>query len=237
MLNISLSTMKKFIYQGKIKTIRTPGGHHRIYRDDLFKTTKNGLARKPSRNISDARLSEITEGLMNILDNRLRFCKGHSASVSRVSFIIGQELRLSPFQLHRLRLAAFLHDIGKVRIDENILNKPSELTAEEYSVVKTHSLIGQQLLDSIKPFSQLSRIVRQHHERFDAKGYPDGLRGEQICMEAKVISLAEAFTSMTAPDSYKKPLNEKDALEEIKKNTGTQFDPQVAEVFFNIYRR
>lgn len=235
LLNVSLSTMKKFIYQGRIKTLKTPGGHYRIYRDDLFKISKNSVSKKSPPKINGSYLSEIAEVMMGILDDRLKFCKGHAVCVSKFSFIIGQGLKLTQPELQRLKLAAYLHDIGKLRIDQNILNKPSTLTVEEYSAVKTHALIGSELLNSIRPFSHLSHIVRQHHERFDGKGYPDGLKGEDICLEARIISLAEAFASMTALDCYKKPLDKKDAFEEIKINRGRQFDPEVTDVLFKAY--
>ncbi len=144
-------------------------------------------------------------------------------------------MNFSAGQMNRLRLASFLHDAGMLSIDEDILNKKDGLGDKEYSIIKTHPLLGEELVNSIKQFKPLSTIIRQHHERYDGRGYPDGLKKAEICPEARIIALSEAFDAMVAKDSYKKPLSKKEAIEEIKSNAAGQFDPRMVEIFLKIY--
>ncbi|RKY27682.1 MAG: hypothetical protein DRP61_03665 [Candidatus Omnitrophota bacterium] len=235
-LNISLSTLKKFIYSGRIKTLKTPGGHHRIRKDDLFKMIDAGAPPVPSDALKDKTLLGIFKGLVNLLEKRQKFCRGHANSVAKISLKIAQKLKFSSEQMERLHLASLLHDIGMLSIDESILNKETKLNNKEYSIIKTHPLLGEEVVKSLRQFKRLSIIIRQHHERYDGAGYPDGLKKDAICPEAKVISLAEAFACMTARDSYRKPLSEKEAIGEIKRNAARQFDPQMVEIFLKIYK-
>ncbi len=234
-LNVSIGTLKKFIYQGIIRSLKTPGGHHRILKSELFRISHPGQVSAQLKNINKD-LLEVTEGLINIAERRLSFSHGHSASVAKISCAVGRGLKLSSEKLQRLKLVALLHDVGKLGIDGNILNKPSRLSSGEYNIIKTHPAKGEEMLKSIKPFSQLASIVRQHHERFDGRGYPNGLRRDQICQEAKIIALADSFDAMTAENSYKKPLPINDALAEIERNASSQFDPQITKVFLKVYR-
>ncbi len=235
-LNVSLSTLKKFIYLGRIKTLRTPGGHHRIRKSDLFKMINGDLVPGPSGLFKDKTLLGISRGFVNLMEKRQKFCHGHAGSVAGISLKIAQRLKFSPQQTDRLHLAALLHDVGMLAIDVNILNKETKLSDEEYSIVKTHPLLGEEVASSNKQFERLSIIVRQHHERYDGRGYPDGLKKDEICPEAKIISLAEAFSCMTARDSYRRPLPEKEAIAEIERNAAGQFDPQMVETFLKIYK-
>jgi len=230
-LNVSISTLKKFIYLGQIRTLKTPGGHHRILERDLF---ANSSLQLPEIN-QDSSLFEVSLGFIKILEKRLRFSQGHSLSVSKSSYLIGQRMELSALDLQRLQLAALMHDIGKTAINENILNKPEPFSAEEYSIVKTHPVLGEGVLNAIKPFEELAPIVRQHHERVDGTGYPDGVRKDKICLEARIITVADSFDVMTSPNSYKRQLSKEEALQEIKNNSGAQFDPEVVDVFLKIF--
>jgi len=235
-LNVSLSTLKKFIYLGRIKTLKTPGGHHRIRKSDLFKMINGDSAPGPSSFFKDKTLLGISRGFVNLMEKRQKFCHGHANSVAKISLKIAQRLKFSPQQTDRLHLAALLHDIGMLAIDANILNKETDLNDKEYSIIKTHPLLGEEVASSNKQFERLSIIIRQHHERYDGAGYPDGLKNDGICPEAKIVSLAEAFSCMTAGDSYRKPLSQKEAIEQIKINAARQFDPQMVEIFLKIYK-
>ncbi len=252
LLNVSLATLKKFIRQGKLKTITTPGGHHRIYKNDLMV-----LAGRPSAELDaqissnsgfggdnghnngsngDTMLFDLTENFMKIIETRQKFCKGHSANVSRVAHAIGHELGIPKVTLRNVRLGAMLHDIGKFTVSKKILNKPGRLSEEEYSTIKLHCRAGREMLQSLEPFSCVADIISQHHERFDGSGYPNGLRGEKISLEARIITLADSFDAMTSPTSYHKALTTESALEELKANAGSQFDPQIVDCFLAIFK-
>ncbi len=234
-LNVSLSTLKKFIYLGRIVTLRTPGGHHRIRRSDLFHMVNGDSTSTPVAILKDKVLLGTSKIFVNLLKRRLRYCHEHARSVARISLKIGKRLDFSSRQMNRLRLASLLHDVGMLNIDEDILNKKDGLSDKEYSIIKTHPLLGEDFVNSIKQFNGLSTIIRQHHERYDGQGYPDGLKKAEICPEARIIALSEAFDVMIAKDSYRKPLSEKEARDEIKSNAVGQFDPRMVEIFLKIY--
>lgn len=238
LLSVSTATFKKFIYQGAIKTFRTPGGHYRIRKSDLLSITSAKLPQvsaEPSANIDNDSLFQIASGFLQILEKRQKFCQGHSLSVSNLSILIGQRLHYLPERLHNLALAALLHDIGKSIISENILNKTQSLTSQEYSLIRAHPVMGEQILSGMPYFKRVLPIISQHHERFDGAGYPKGLRSDQILEEARIITVVDAFDVMTSLSSYKASLSVKQALAEIKKNAVTQFDPAIVEVFLQIY--
>ncbi|HPC73001.1 MAG TPA: HD domain-containing phosphohydrolase, partial [Syntrophales bacterium] len=123
------------------------------------------------------------------------------------------------------------HDIGKIAIPDVILLKPAELTPAEYEVIKTHCRIGDDILAPILLFETERKIIRHHHERWDGKGYPDGLAGEQIPFFARLLAVADAFDAMTTDRPYRKAMTRKEAVAELKKNEGRQFDPQMVKPF------
>lgn len=234
-LNVSLSTLKKFIYTGQLKTLKTPGGHHRILESDLFEMLRSHPGISPSYSQKKMTLFEVAEGFVDAVENRQVFGKGHALSVARISLKIGCAFSLTSFQQESLYLAALLHDVGMLDINEVILNKEGPLDDKEYEVIKTHPLRGEEIVDSLEHFNGVATIVKQHHERFDGKGYPEGLKGEGIWPEAKIIALAEALACMNAEKGYKKPLSSNEIIEEVKRSAGGQFDPYVAEVFFKVF--
>jgi HD-GYP domain-containing protein (c-di-GMP phosphodiesterase class II) len=130
-----------------------------------------------------------------------------------------------------------LHDIGLSSISENIVNKEGELNYEEIATLRTHAAMGKELVGCMQRLNRVAQIISQHHERPDGKGYPEGLTNGKIAREAKIIALAEAYASMTSPDSYKKPLSNKEACEEIRRHIGTQFDPDIAAAFLKKYEK
>jgi putative nucleotidyltransferase with HDIG domain/excisionase family DNA binding protein len=234
-LNVSLSTLKKFIYSGKLKTLKTPGGHHRILKQDLYRLfdQKEAII-LPKENFNKQTLLRIVNGFVSAVDEKQRYCRGHSLQVAKISLKIARGLNFSPGKSRLLHLAALFHDVGKLGLSEEVLNKHTALNEQEYSLIKTHSLLGERLVNSIEPLRETSLFVRQHHERFDGKGYPDGLSKREIALESRIIAIADAFACMTAKDSYKQTLTRREAFEEISKNSGTQFDSKIAETFFNL---
>lgn len=155
----------------------------------------------------------------------------HSEFVSSISVAIGKELNLSKDQLKLLETAATFHDIGKIAIPDHVLKKPGRLTDEEFNIIKSHTEIGYQILSSADKYSDLAKHALYHHEKWDGKGYPHGLKGEEIPLISRIIGIADAYEAMTSNRVYRKKLTNKEAIKEIVKYSGTQFDPDIARIF------
>ncbi len=169
-----------------------------------------------------------------IIDAKSPWTRGHSERVTKYAILIGRELGLSRDQLRRLEVAALLHDIGKIGIPESILDKPGKLTKEEYEIVKRHPEIGAEILSSIRQFEEVVPAIRHHHERYDGRGYPDGLKGEEIPVMARIIAVADAFDAMLSKRPYRDALSLNSAVKELQRNKGSQFDPQIVDILLNI---
>lgn len=160
----------------------------------------------------------------------------HCNRIKELSMMVGEEMGLSPDELYILNLAAFLHDIGKIKVPDEILNKPSGLTNEEYEIMKKHTTWGRETLASTNfvDLVKAGEIVEQHHERFDGKGYPNQLKGEEIRLEAAIITVVDAYDAMTSDRVYRKGMDKELALNELEQNKGTMFHPLVVDAFFSI---
>lgn len=178
---------------------------------------------------SDRRLAQL-HSLVAMVDEAHLQTRDHSQNVAAYAVAIGQELGLPSEQIVRLRRAAMLHDIGKVAVDAEILVKPGPLTAEEYAQVKTHSDTGGRILAHAGLVEEAG-WVRGHHERFDGRGYPDGLAGDAIPLEARIIFVADSFEAMTSDRPYRRGMDTADAMVEVRACAGTQFDPAIVEAF------
>lgn len=171
------------------------------------------------------------ETLIAVINSRDRYTYGHSERVMRYAALVGQELGLAGEDQRLLRYAAFLHDIGKIEIGREILNKEGPLTAEERRVIKRHTLYGVQIVEPIRGLEKVVGIILHHHERFDGGGYPSGLAGEDIPYLARILALADAFDTMLSRRPYRPALTVEEALSEIHRGRGSQFDPFIAETF------
>jgi HD-GYP domain-containing protein (c-di-GMP phosphodiesterase class II) len=151
---------------------------------------------------------------------------------------LAEEMGLSPDRVRNITTAGLLHDLGKVSVGERILNKPSKLTESEFAKMKEHAALGASMIVSgAEALQPLAPIVRHHHERFDGNGYPDGLARENIPLEARILSVADAFDAMTHERAYRKALSREEALGEIERGAGTRFDRAVVEAFLGVVRR
>ncbi len=173
---------------------------------------------------------KLVEMLSYVLETKDAYTGDHSNNVKRISLLIAEELKLSDLDRQALFIAGNLHDIGKVGIRDSILNKPGKLTDEEYEIIKSHPVTGAKILSSIESFDGIRDIVNHHHERWDGKGYPDGLKGEEIPFLARLVAIADTFDAMTTTRSYRKALSADYAKQELFKYKGTQFDPQLADL-------
>lgn len=155
----------------------------------------------------------------------------HSKRVSQICEAIAMEMNFSIADVHQISIAGLLHDIGKIGIGETVLNKASTLTVGEWEKIRQHSEIGYKMLCSIEGFSKIADCILEHHERWDGKGYPRGIKGENISLQARIIAVADAYDAMTSDRPYKDTISREEAIAEIKNKSGTQFDPVVAKVF------
>ena len=155
----------------------------------------------------------------------------HSKRVSYFCRAIGMEMGLKESELAELETAGFLHDIGKIAVDEKILNKQGSLEAGEWNEIKRHPEVGYRILRSLNDNVELAEFVLAHHERWDGEGYPKGLKGEKIPLQSRIIMVANAYDVMTIGRAYKKPISKESAVLEIRENSGTKFDPKIAEIF------
>ncbi len=195
--------------------------------------------------IENARLYEDLEStfigtigaLAAAVDAKDPYTFGHSSDVTQYSLAIAAELCVPDAETERLRIAALLHDIGKIGIDSSILNKPGTLTDEEYAIIKSHPDIAANILGTLDFLEDVVPLVQHHHEYFDGGGYPAGIAGEAIPLGARIISVADAFNAMTSDRPYRAALSRETALAELKRNAGTQFDPKVVEAFEGIILR
>ncbi len=203
------------------------------------------LAYETASSIKSYRLFLEAEGLYigtifalaAALDARDHYTHGHSRKVATNAVLIAKELKLPSQQIDMIRRASLLHDIGKIGIPDKILNKPARLTKEEFKIVKKHPEVA---LNILKPIPQLRNIlpaIYHEHERFDGKGYLVGLKGEAIPIEARIIGVADAFDAMTSERPYRTPLSKGEAIAELKKCAGTQFDPKIVGAFLRVIKR
>ncbi len=173
------------------------------------------------------------QSIASAVDLNDAYASGHSTRVAGFAVKIGKAMGLTGGELTSLERAALFHDIGKLWVPDYILLKEAPLTSEEQAVVRKHPVIGAEILDSAKFNSNEMAAVLHHHERFDGTGYPYGLKGLSIPLEARIMAVADAFDAMTSERSYRSAMLMREALEELYSNAGTQFDPRVIEAFLN----
>jgi len=202
-----------------------------------------GLANSAARIIGNIRSNEEllyaykdnVQKLVSLLDIREATAGRKSRRVAQYALIAANKLSLSVEEKRSIEYAAILHDIGMLSIPESVLNKSGKLTDAEWDLVRRHPVIGYNLLRGIPSLNQVSKLVLYHHERYDGKGYPCGLKGETIPIGARVIAVADAFDSMTVKQAYHAAMSPKDALAELGKCAGSQFCPVAARAFFMGY--
>jgi HD-GYP domain-containing protein (c-di-GMP phosphodiesterase class II) len=177
------------------------------------------------------------QALAKAIEVKDPYTRGHSERVTTYALMIAEAMGLDEREKQKLKYAATLHDIGKIGIAGRVLNKPGALTKEEYTHVKTHPILGDSIVEPVEFLQEPRPIILHHHERYDGKGYPDGLKGEDIPLCARILSVADAFEAMRSDRPYRKALPLEEARRELVRNAGTQFDPRVVEVFLGILDR
>ena len=240
------------VYSNVVTTIPQEGLVHDIIRNDIMRNmvftaiivvaltivvivlviqgNKRAFYFKKVNNVS----MQMVQALANTIDAKDSYTNGHSTRVARYSIMIAKKMGYKDEEIEKLMYAALLHDIGKIGVPREIINKPSRLTDEEYAIIKTHSEIGANILKEITEMPDITIGARWHHERFDGKGYPDKLAGTDIPMLARIIGVADAYDAMTSKRSYRDVLSQDIVRSEIEKGKGTQFDPDIADIMLEL---
>lgn len=193
------------------------------------------LARDRRRRVNSVlELSDAYRGTARLLSSVIgyddAYTGSHTRGVTDLAAGVSDRLGLSPTQRRKVEFGAMLHDVGKIAISKTIINKPSSLTEDEWALMRTHTIEGQRMLDQVGGLmSEIGRVVRWSHERYDGAGYPDGIAGEEIPIEARIVFCCDAFSAMTTDRPYREAMSEANAIEELRANSGSQFDPRVVE--------
>jgi len=188
------------------------------------------LAEKKYQKLQLNQLTNIIVTLTGLLEIHDKYTKNHSVNVAQISKRIAENMNLEEEDINQVYYAGLVHDIGKAIISNEIINKKGKLSEAEFEIIKKHPEDGYKALIKTKEIENIANIVFQHHERCDGTGYPSGIKGENIFLESKIIAIADAYDAMTSDRPYRKTLSKKDAINEIRKNAGTQFDLEIATV-------
>ena len=204
---------------------------HRNLKQEVHRQTQLAEERLAA---SERLFEETVMTLAKTIDAKDKYTIGHSVRVAKYSRMIAAKMGLSDKECENVYYYGLLHDLGKIGVPNAIINSPTKLTDEEYNVIKRHPGIGYDILSEIHSRPDLTIGARWHHERYDGKGYPDGLKGNAIPEEARIIAVADAYDAMTSYRSYRQPLTQEVVRMEIEKNRGTQFDPHFADIMLGM---
>jgi putative nucleotidyltransferase with HDIG domain len=197
-------------------------------------TTAVALQKLILRENVERNLVDTITAFVNAIESKDRYLKGHSARVALYAAETAQALGMAPDMVEVVRRGAMLHDLGKLSIMDTILRKPDRLTTEEFTIIKSHPVVGAKILEPLRFLAREICAVRHHHERFDGTGYPDSLRGEDIPIVARVVTVADVFDAITSNRPYRTALALEEAREEICRGRGSHFDPAVADAFLRV---
>jgi putative two-component system response regulator len=189
-----------------------------------------------ARDFTRELFSDILASLIYATESKSKYLKGHSQHVAKLSKKIGVEMGLNSDDMEVLKYSATIHDLGKIGVRDAILDKKGKLTEAEWKSIKKHPVIGSAIISRIRLLRLEVPIVRHHHERFDGKGYPDGLKGADIPLASRIIAIADTNDAMVCNRSYRHKMTQEEAVNEIKRNSGTQFDPDVVKSFLKVIR-
>ena len=178
---------------------------------------------------------KMLETLAGTIDAKDKYTNGHSMRVAIYSTILAEKLGWNESQIEKLRYEALLHDIGKIGVPDSILNKPSKLSDMEFDLIKSHTLVGSDILKNMVAVPNATEVARHHHERFDGRGYPTGISGTEIPLNARIVCIADSFDAMSSDRIYRKALSKEIIREELIKGRGTQFDPNLLDVFLELF--
>ncbi|MGZ3495146.1 MAG: HD domain-containing phosphohydrolase [Thermodesulfobacteriota bacterium] len=180
---------------------------------------------------------QTTDSLADAIEKRDPYTGGHTRRVTQYSLAISKYLQLKPLEKKWLKITSVLHDVGKVGIEDQILKKPEQLTPEEFEMIKRHCNIGVEIIEHVRQLRESIPGVKYHHEQLDGKGYPSGLKGDEIPVLAKIVAVADTFDAMTTNRPYRKAMEKEAAIKELERCSGRQFDERVVEAFIQAYQK
>lgn len=178
----------------------------------------------------------VLRTMVNVLEHRDAYTAGHSQRVTEITLAVATGIGLPEEEIKTLRLAGLIHDLGKIGIDDHILRKPGRLDEEEYGIIKSHPEKGVQMIEPLDFLKDTIPVILHHHERYDGSGYPSGLRGEEIPLGARIITIADTFDAMTSSRAYRSARSTGEATDELIRCKGTQFDAEIVGIFLDISR-
>ena len=191
----------------------------------------NVLSLESKKSFLSETLVQALRAIISTLEEKDTYTHGHSIRVAEYSVLLGSELGFTQEQLRELELAALFHDIGKIGIPDHVLLKPARLSKAEFEIMKSHPVRSAKILEKISAFEKILPGIKHHHERFDGLGYPDGLKGDEIPLYARIILIADTYDAMTSTRPYRLALDRKIAFEELERCSGTQFDEKLVKCF------
>ena len=204
---------------------------HRIQQVEMNRHQKElDIEKKENKKIT----LQMMQSLSTTIEAKDEYTRGHSRRVAQYAALVAKNLGWTDQEIENIKSCAYLHDIGKIGIPDQILNKPGQLTEDEFNLIKQHTIIGQDILKDITIIPHLGEVTRSHHEHYDGTGYPDGLKGNEIPIQARIITLADSYDAMNSKRIYRNALSFEQIKEEIEKNAGTQFDPEISKIFLKL---
>ncbi len=215
-------------------------GNGTYSQDEIFLlklVTEKVSSKIENRMLYESLYSSILHTLSSLIiaiNRRDSYTEGHCGRVTSMSASLAEAMGLSDYKKHVLRIVGPVHDLGKIGIPDAILLKPGRLTAEEYEIMKDHSIYGEEIVKGFEILAEEAQVIRHHHERYDGKGYPDALASDNIPLCCRLIAVCDAYDAMTSDRPYKKALSRKDAMAEIERCAGSQFDPDVVSSFLGM---
>ncbi len=220
-------------------SLETPDFQQLKYlRENLEKEVQKQTSVAYERQLKIQKLSiEIVETLAQAIDEKDEYTNGHSQRVSKYSVLLANELGWTSERIENLRVSALLHDVGKIGIPDNILQKPGKLTDDEFKIIKSHAAKGGKILKNVSSLPIAAETAKHHHERYDGNGYPSGLAGTQIPEYARVVSIADAYDAMNSRRVYRDTLPKEEIRRRLVEGSGTQFDPVYLEAFLTLLDR
>jgi putative two-component system response regulator len=213
--------------------------------DEILEATRRALGRKRTVVRNMEKIQELsheieknydgtTKALIAAINARDKYTGGHSHRVSKFMSSFAAYMNLDPELVQKFEIISYLHDIGKIGISENILNKPASLTPEEYEEIKLHPFIGYKILQPVEHLREVLDVMLYHQERFDGRGYPAGLKEYEIPLGARMLAVVDAYDAMTSTRPYRQKMNKEVAIQELRRHAGVQFDPELVEAFIKM---
>lgn len=227
-INVGLITLERFAKEGYSKNSK------KIFKF-YAQIISNFYSQKVFHERETKMFNEIVTALVSAIEVKDKYTEGHAQRVRKYSCAIAEKLHLSKEQVENISTAALLHDIGKIGVPTEILNKPGKLTVEEYYIIKQHPMFTKQILHKISGFYNIEKLAYCHHENYDGSGYPQGLKGNEIPFEAQIIQVADAYDAMTSERAYRKALPNDVALNIVKEEMGKQFNPKIAKAAIELF--